>query len=144
MGRYRISGLSGNEKKHLTASLKLYRAEKAKKRQLGLFYQGIMDAYGFDGVGRFTSHFETGLERVVWVILDERKEGYAAHMQYGAGDKITLLSAKGFPIRAPLTLDEGSALWAEYNEMCTRLGIDPKDDFRYYIGLNIGLTKAKK
>ncbi len=97
-----------------------------------------MDAYGFDAVGRFTNYFETGLERVVWAIVDERKGGHSALIEYQEGDKITLLDERGIRITDTIILDANNAEWADYFGMCALLGIDPKDDFKYYIGLAKG------
>ncbi|MBU2638455.1 MAG: hypothetical protein KJ955_05765 [Nanoarchaeota archaeon] len=139
MGKHKIGGLSTKENNYLLECLADYRASKAKKQALEKLYKDIMGAQGFDALGRLTSHFETGLERAVWVIWDERKEGYAAHVECKEGDKITLLDEQGIKIREPITLDSRSAGWAEYFEMCAELGIDPNDDFKYFIGL----TKSK-
>lgn len=140
MDKYKIDDLSDEENNHLLECLEDYRAKKTKEQELEKSYQDIMSTQGFDALGRFTDHFETGLERVVWTIFDERKEGYAAHVQYEQGDKITLLDRQGVKIREPITLDSRSAEWAEYFEMCTTLRIDPFGNSNYFVGL----TKKKK
>lgn len=141
MTKHRITGLSDDEKEYLTKQLNNYRIKKAEKEKLNRFYQDTITAHGFDALGRFESYFETGLERVVWTIWDERKEGYEACVQYHEGDQITLLDASGAKIREPITLDSRSTVWAEYHEMHTKLGIDPKSyNTKYYVGL----TKNKK
>ncbi|MFH1065517.1 MAG: hypothetical protein V1734_03365 [Nanoarchaeota archaeon] len=139
MKTFRITGLTDDEKQYLANLLDNYRAKKQKAQSLDNFYASIMQANGFDAVGRFSSYFETGLERVVWVIEDERKEGFAAFVPYEEGDKITLLDGNGVKLKGPLTLDSANAVWADYFEICKNLGIDPKDDCKYLAGL----TKKK-
>ncbi|MFA5887467.1 MAG: hypothetical protein WC852_02045, partial [Candidatus Nanoarchaeia archaeon] len=130
MGKHNIGGLSKDESNYLLGCLEDYRAKKTKEQKLERLYQDIIGAQGFDALGRFASFFETGLERVVWAICDERKSGHGAYVECKEGDKITLLNEQGVKIREPITLDSRSAGWAEYHEMCATLGISPNDEFK--------------
>lgn len=139
MKKYNLTGLSDDEKKYLTQQLGDYRTKRAAKEKINQFYQNIINAYGFDHLGLFESVTEMGLERTIWLILDESKD-QDRDVEYKKGDRITLLDASGAKIRKPITLDENS-VGGDYYEMCTRLGIKPDlNNSKYYVGL----TRSKK
>lgn len=144
MKKYNLTGLSDDEKKYLTQQLGNYRTKRAAKEKINQFYQDTMAAHGFDHLGRFESLVEMGLERTVWLILDESKD-YDLEVEYKKGDRITLLDASGAKIRKSITLDKNSAIWADYYEMCARLKIEPDlNNSKYYVGLTRSKQKKHK
>ncbi|MEK6969228.1 MAG: hypothetical protein AABW48_02260 [Nanoarchaeota archaeon] len=139
MKKYNLTGLSDDEKKYLTQQLGDYRTKRAAKEKINQFYQDTIAAYGFDHLGRFESFTEMGLERTIWLILDESKD-QDRDVEYKKGDRITLLDASGAKIRKPITLDKNS-IWGDYHEMCDLLKIKPDlNNSKYYVGL----TRSKK
>lgn len=130
---YRLNNrLTEDELGHLKNSLSDYRLEKHKEQELEEFYAKTIEQHSLDALGRFGSYFETGLERVVWIIHDEIKNDW---VNFSEGDKIVLLDDEGQKLREPVILDTDDSYWSGYFDMCKKLDIDPKDDLKYRVGL---------
>lgn len=130
---YRLHNrLDGDELEYLKKQLFDYRSKKQAEKELEEFYAQTRGQHSLDSLGRFHSYDEMGLERTVWKIYDETKNSWVA---FAEGDKLILLDDQDHKIKKVVYLNAADEFNSDYFEMCSKLGIDAKDNYKHLVGL---------